>query len=140
MVVYSHEHFVWISSRGPRMHTHFDQDRNVFVQLYGEKLFTLFPPSSSDDLYMFPRLHPLWHKSQVHFDEPDLDKFPNYRRAEAFEAHLYPGDVLYIPPYWWHHVESLTASISVSQWSKLNIVTNAMNAIYGKVKQMHQLS
>jgi hypothetical protein len=88
----SREHFAWISSRGPRMHTHFDQDRNVFVQIYGEKLFTLFPPSSSDDMYMFPRLHPLWHKSQVHFDEPDLEKFPHYRRAEAYEAHLYPGD------------------------------------------------
>ena len=37
----------------------------MFVQIYGEKLFTLFPPSASDDMYMFPRIHPLWHKSQV---------------------------------------------------------------------------
>lgn len=29
------------------------------------------------------------------------------------QAHLYPGDLLYIPPYWWHHVQSVTASGSL---------------------------
>jgi hypoxia-inducible factor 1-alpha inhibitor (HIF hydroxylase) len=98
----------------------------------GEKIFTLFPPSSHHDMYLFPRLHPLWHKSQVrcllnakyfleqipiffqaHFDAPNLDLFPNYKRAKAYTAHLFPGDVLYIPPYWWHHVQSVTASGSL---------------------------
>src|SRR5438067_1905711 len=78
-----YQQYLWISSRGPRMHTHFDMDRNVFVQLVGEKIFTLFPPTVTDDMYIFPRLHPLWHKSQCSFENPSLARFPNYERAEA---------------------------------------------------------
>lgn len=28
-----------------------------------------------------------------------------------------PGDVLYLPPYWLHHVTALDLSISVNVWS-----------------------
>jgi hypothetical protein len=63
-----YEQYMWISSRGPNMHTHFDQDHNFFVQVYGQKRFTLFPPSDHDKMYLYPRVHPLWHKSQVDYD------------------------------------------------------------------------
>lgn len=33
------------------------------------------------------------------------------------EATLTAGDVLYIPPYTWHSVQSLTAAVAVSSWS-----------------------
>ena len=37
---------------------------------------------------------------QVDFDNPDLEKFPNFRGVHALEAIVHPGDVLYIPMYW----------------------------------------
>lgn len=30
--------------------------------------------------------------------------------SNSFEALLSPGDVLYVPPYWWHHVQAVTSS------------------------------
>lgn len=33
---------------------------------------------------------------------------------------MYPGDVLYLPPLWFHHVTALSISISVSVWTKFN--------------------
>jgi hypothetical protein len=30
---------------------------------------------------------------------------------------LFPGDLLYLPPYWGHHVETLAKSISINFWS-----------------------
>ena len=35
-----------------------------------------------------------------------------------YVVEMVPGDVLYLPPYWWHRVEALDSpSISVSTWS-----------------------
>jgi cupin-like protein len=47
--------------------------------------------------------------SMVHVTAPDLDRYPRF--AEALEAaqvaELGPGDALFIPYAWYHHVESL---------------------------------
>lgn len=44
--------------------------------------------------------------------------FPEYASGAvvAHEAVLRPGDMLFIPPRWWHAVRSLTPSFSVSFW------------------------
>ena len=40
----------------------------------------------------------------------DAARYPNFAEAlrHAQQAELTPGDALYIPYAWWHHVESLT--------------------------------
>lgn len=47
-----------------------------------------------------------------------MDRFPDFQHASAVEAVLEPGDVLYLPPLWFHHVSALTTSVSASIWSK----------------------
>ena len=37
----------------------------------GRKRFTLWAPNQTEALCMFPRLHPLWHKSRLDFERPD---------------------------------------------------------------------
>jgi len=96
----------------------------------GSKKFTLFPSYEMDKLHVYPRVHPLWHKSQVNFDCPDAETHKDYNSALAFEAHLQPGDLLYVPPFWWHRVEALTHSVSLSTWSHTNVY-EAMWAVYG---------
>lgn len=87
-------------------------------------------PDQHERLHMFPRLHPMWHKSQLDFDRPDLARFPDYALAEAYAADLYPGDVLYLPPYVWHHVESVTASVSFTTLSHDTRMYAEMDMIY----------
>jgi hypothetical protein len=55
----------------------------------------------------------------VALNEPDFEMYPKFREAlkAAQAAELEPGDALYIPPLWWHHVESLQAcNILVNYW------------------------
>lgn len=122
--------FLWVSSPGMVTHTHFDQDYNFFVQIYGEKEFTLWLPPEHVHMHMFPRVHPMWHKSRVNFNRPDLEQFPHFRKARAYKARLQPGDILYVPPYTWHHVVSTTQSISLSTYSHDYSVYDHMNSVY----------
>jgi hypothetical protein len=48
--------------------------------------------------------------SLVDFHAPDLGRFPRFADAWATArlADLMPGDALYMPGMWWHHVESLS--------------------------------
>ncbi len=122
--------FMWISSAGMITHTHFDQDYNIFVQLVGRKKFTLWPPSQHELMYTFPRVHPMWHKSRVNYRSVDLLKFPSFSQARATQVELGPGDMLYVPPYTWHYVETLSPSVSLSTWSHDYSLYDHMNAIY----------
>ncbi len=55
--------------------------------------------------------------SQVDLESPDLATFPQFASCRALEAILLPGDVLYLPPLWMHHVTALSPSISISVWT-----------------------
>lgn len=122
--------FMWISSAGMITHGHFDQDFNFFVQLFGKKRFTLWSPSQHELMYVFPRIHPMWHKSRVNFRALDLSRFPQFAKTRALQIKLGPGDVLFVPPYTWHYVETLTPSVSLSTWSHDHNLYDHMNAIY----------
>jgi len=59
----------------------------------------------------------------VDFDNPDYIKFPKFKEACGYEVIVGPEDVLYIPMYWFHHVESLMhggCTVSVNFWFKVN--------------------
>ena len=54
--------------------------------------------------------------SRADAEAPDDDRFPRLRAARRFTAVVEPGEVLYIPPLWWHQLRSLSFSISVNTW------------------------
>ena len=57
--------------------------------------------------------------SMVSLIEPDLARFPRFAEAlrHSQSAELAPGDAIYIPYGWWHHVESLTPfNVLVNYW------------------------
>jgi ribosomal protein L16 Arg81 hydroxylase len=53
---------------------------------------------------------------QVDAEAPDLARFPRFAHAQPWAATLDPGDVVYIPRRWWHHVRALSKATSVSLW------------------------
>lgn len=100
---------------------HYDEQQNFFAQIKGHKRCILFPPDQFECLYPYPVHHPCDRQSQVDFENPDFERFPNFKNVVGYEAVVGPGDVLYIPMYWWHHIESLLnggVTFTVNFWYK----------------------
>jgi hypothetical protein len=101
--------------------THFDLFENIACVVGGRRRFTLFPPEQATNLYLgpvdfTPSGVPV---SMVSLLEPDLVRFPRFAEAllHSQSAELEPGDGLYIPYGWWHHVQSLTPfNVLVNYW------------------------
>lgn len=108
----------WIGQPSVVAHCHYDGYHNFYAQLSGIKKFTLLNPTNWPGLYPYPFLHPSHAQAQVNVsDLEDVRRFGLVRRVEAQEVVLEPGDLLYIPPLWFHEVESLSVSISVNVWT-----------------------
>ena len=101
---------LWMGNRS-RVAAHFDATDNVACVLAGKRTFTLFPPEQSDNLYIGPyEFNPAGQPiSLVDFRYPDHERFPKFAKAldNGLQATLLPGDAIYIPSMWWHHVEAL---------------------------------
>lgn len=101
--------------------THLDEWNNIGCVVSGRRRFTLFPPEQIANLYIgpldfAPTGAPM---SLVLLHDPDFDRFPRFRQAlgAARTALLEPGDAIFIPPLWWHHVESLERfNVLVNYW------------------------
>jgi len=111
---------LWISKKDIITMCHYDEAFNFFGQVRGKKKFTLFSPNEFKNLYPFPLHHANDRQCMVDIDDPDLEQFPNFVNSSAVVGVVGPGDVLYIPPYWFHHVDSLEDSISINFWFILN--------------------
>ena len=106
----------WFGPTGTVSPLHHDHYENLFCQVYGYKRFIMF--SRHDNMHPHQH-HLLENTSQIDIESPDVsDKFPDYKDKTAWVADLGPGDVLYVPLHWWHHVRSLSVSFSVSMWWK----------------------
>lgn len=55
---------------------------------------------------MYERMHFVYLSLKVDLDKPDLNRFPRFGEIRGMEVALEPGEVLYIPNYWWHYIES----------------------------------
>ncbi|KAL1518732.1 hypothetical protein AB1Y20_003017 [Prymnesium parvum] len=93
-------------------------------QIKGTKRFILFPPSASHDMYVYPRLHPSTRQSQVDLRSYAIDRFPRFKKwanatsprlgTRPLETVLSPGDILYLPPYYWHRASVVGNETAIS--------------------------
>jgi hypothetical protein len=111
---------IWIGNR-TRIAAHYDLPDNLAVVAAGHRRFTLFPQAQLPNLYIGPiDFTPAGQAiSLVDFAAPDAARFPRFEEAlrHAQVAELGPGDALFIPSMWWHHVEALDRfNILVNYW------------------------
>jgi hypothetical protein len=111
---------VWLGNQA-RIPAHFDFPHNLACNVVGHRTFTLLPPEQIANLYPGPMEFAPGGQdiSLVDFLNPDLNQFPRFAKAQqaASIAALEPGDVLFIPSMWWHHVQGHDAlNILVSHW------------------------
>jgi len=133
---------IWIGNRTVAS-CHYDAPNNIACCAVGRRRFTLFPPEQIFNLYPGP-LEPTpggQAVSVVDFDNPDFQKYPRFRDAIAagHSAVLEPGDAIFVPSMWWHHVQGLSAfNTLVNYWwssapahipSPMNALSHAIWAI-----------
>lgn len=113
---------IWIGNRVTTP-THFDESHNIACVVCGRRRFTLFPPEQVGNLYIGP-LDFAPTGAAMSMARPDQANDPRYPRMKkamrhAQVAELEPGDALYLPPLWWHHVVSLEdLNALVNYWWK----------------------
>ena len=111
---------IWLGNRITTP-THVDEWNNIGCVVAGRRRFTLFPPDQISNLYIgpldfAPTGAPM---SLVSLRHPDFERYPKFRQAlaSAQTADVGPGDAIFIPPLWWHHVESLEPfNVLVNYW------------------------
>jgi hypothetical protein len=111
---------IWLGNRITTP-THVDEWNNIGCVVAGRRRFTLFPPEQIANLYIgpldfAPTGAPM---SLVSLRNPDFVRYPKFREALAAAqvGELGPGDAIFIPALWWHHVESLESfNVLVNYW------------------------
>ncbi|EXB48396.1 Lysine-specific demethylase 8 [Morus notabilis] len=105
----------WFGPAGTVTPLHHDPHHNILAQVVGKKYVRLYPASLSEELYPYSETM-LCNSSQVDLDNIDKEVYPKVCDLEFMDCILEEGEMLYIPPKWWHYVQSLTTSLSVSFW------------------------
>jgi hypothetical protein len=111
---------IWVGN-SVTVTTHYDISDNIACVVGGRRRFTLFPPDQIRNLYVGPIHFTLAGQpvSMVSLKDPDLVRYPRFEQAldAAETAELQPGDAVYIPYFWWHHVESLeNFNVLINYW------------------------
>ena len=124
---------LWMGPRHTVSPLHFDPLDNLLMQVVGWKRVLLFPPHNQlcgleggekEEMGVTPSWHYAgadgnqYNTSAVDIEKPDHTRFPDFKALGPipYECVLGPGDGLYIPKRWWHHVRSLEMSVSANVW------------------------
>jgi hypothetical protein len=71
-----------------------------------------------------------WRWFLVNPENPDFNKYPDYKNARPITFIVNPGEILYMPPGTLHHVRSLDMSISFNiDWHTQKSSLTALAAI-----------
>lgn len=99
----------WFGPAGTVTPLHHDEMNILVCQVYGRKRWTLISPNQTPLVYNEVGVY-----SAVDLDDPDYERHPLFGQVDAVEFTLEPGEVLFLPVGWWHHVRALDISISLS--------------------------
>ena len=103
--------YLWLGPKGTFTPLHHDLTNNLLVQIYGRKKITLIPALQVQNLYndrgVFSEIY-----NPENLDEKEIFKLLG--KTSKLEYILNPGESIFIPVGWWHYVESLDTSISLT--------------------------
>jgi hypothetical protein len=115
---------VWLGSGRQVSYLHQDAHFNAFAMVTGVKRVLLYPLEAIADLYPTPFYGGIagTTSSYVRPLTPNLQRFPRFLDAakHAWTAVLGEGDLLVLPPCWWHYVEAapgINLMINAFMWA-----------------------
>jgi len=109
---------LFVGGAGSITHMHFDIDLShiLHTQFGGRKRVLMFPFKEQYKLYRKPwEVLSLADFSNYYEDgRIDYEKFPALKMAEGLDFTLEPGDTLFMPAGYWHHMEYLDSGFAMS--------------------------
>ncbi len=96
---------LWFGPAGTVTNLHHDTASILFAQVVGRKRFRLYPP---DDPTLLAHANGVYNRLDPEQSPPELASVPTH------DITLAPGEALFLPVGWWHHVRALDLSISVA--------------------------
>jgi len=101
--------FFWFGPAGTVTPLHHDLCNILIAQVSGRKRVRLIPSAQWEHVYTGSSC-----VSDVDCERPDFVRRPAFCHATVLDVTISPGEVLFVPVGWSHHVRALEPSISVS--------------------------
>ena len=112
--------------------SNFNTLNGFHLQVMGGRQILLFDYSTN--MYPYPNIHRSYSYSQVLLEENAVEPkilFPEFQNYRPYEVYLQPGELLYIPAFWYARYASTTLSLSLSVHSESEI-EKGLSSIYWK--------
>jgi hypothetical protein len=90
-----------------RIHRDMDNSCVFLTELAGYKRVVLFDPKYSHKLYQYP----FSTHTSIDVNDPDFIKYPALQDVKGIDCTIGPGDTIFMPAGWWHHIEYNTAGL-----------------------------
>jgi len=123
---------LFVGGEGSVTHMHFDIDMShiLHTQFMGKKRVLLFPFEEQHKLYRKP-----WEVlSMANFagyaEKFDYENFPAVRLAKGYEVILEPGDTLFMPAGYWHHMEYINSGFAMSLRAMQNTLGGKLTGVW----------
>lgn len=100
--------FFWLGPKGTLTPWHHDLTNNLLVQVMGRKRVRLAPPWAFARMRNSRHCFSDWGNEALPADEGDAATPP------VLETIIGPGEAIFLPVGWWHQVEALDLSASMS--------------------------
>jgi|SRR5690606_34539237 len=116
-------------------HMHFDIDLShiLHTQFAGRKRVLLFEHGEKNKLYRKPfevlSLADFSNYSAQN-GNPDYNKFPALKHARGYEIVLNPGDTLFMPAGFWHHMEYIDSGFAMSLRAMQGSLTGKLSGVW----------
>jgi len=130
---------LFVGGQGSITHMHFDIDLShiIHTQFAGRKRVLLFPYTEQHKLYRKP-FEVLSVADFSNYYDPqksklDFTQFPAVDVAEGYDFILEPGDTLFMPGGYWHHMEYLESGFAMSLRALSNSLTGKLKGVWNLV-------
>jgi hypothetical protein len=100
--------FFWLGPKGTLTPWHHDLTNNLLVQVVGRKRVRMAPPWAFDRMKNSRHCFSDWANEALPAGPGDADTPP------ILETIIGPGEAIFLPVGWWHQVEALDLSASMS--------------------------